>query len=124
MKYIHIIVDTNDTDYNECLTELKQEDEQFIRDLALKIKNFKPYKYKQDSELTGYPFIWTHHHNFPYNCNREDLGEKSIHELYSITEEEEEILLEYLPWGEHGFHTIKNIDILEVISKEELLKNG
>lgn len=118
MKYVSIEVDTNDADYNSKLSKIEsEEDEIILREFARLINEFEPYETVSKSGTK-----WTHGHNFPDRC-REDLGEKLPSELYyPFLDNNFDLLYWYLPYCEEGFHTITSIVIMEITSKEELLK--
>lgn len=116
---ITIKVDANDADYQELTSKITREELNKIRPLIKKIKKFKPYK----GISKEYKLEYTHHHNYPTGevC-RPDLGEKSVQELYpDITEDVFEIFNEYCPYCEHGFHTIKSIEVFPNTTIEKLL---
>lgn len=109
---ITIRVDTNDGDYNEVTNPISKEDLNKLKPLFKAIKQFKPYKAKGHG----------HAHNFPMGeILREDLGEKSPAEIYNVDEELIELLEEYLPHCDYGFHTIERVEIFPQPKKERLL---
>lgn len=119
MKLLALVqVDTNDGDYMTELTEI--EDPKLINRIAEAVSKFEPY------ESVGRGGTkWSHDHNYPFNCAREDLGEKTPQEIYVesglLTEEElEEFESNYVPYPEMGFHSIVEIRILEVSNDTKL----
>ena len=117
---ISIKVDTNN---GNCLTEISKislEDLEKFKPLIKLIDEFEPYI---STELES-NIKWTHAHNFPVGAAlRDDLGEKSVFELYrQIPKEIIEEFLELCPYGEYGFHTIEKISI--VPSQEEMILLG
>ena len=122
MKYeeITIIADTNDGDYVTQISTINKEDLAIIKPLIAAIKRFKPYKVKRKDHMGK--FTWTHHHNYPNSeYIRGDLGEKSPRELYNFSEKVFELFEEYVPYGEHGIHTIESITICPLQKKTKLL---
>lgn len=116
--FIEIIGDTNDADYISKTSEISKEDlDNKLRPLFEKIRQFKPYKVKVDG------LEWTHRNNFPFgeNC-REDLGEKSVEELYGIDEEFMEFLYDIIPGDfENEIHTITSAEVFEKANQQSLL---
>jgi|WetSurMetagenome_2_1015567.scaffolds.fasta_scaffold1651653_1 hypothetical protein len=119
MKHILIIkADTNDADYVHTIQEITLDGVKTIAPIAEAIKNFQPYK----SNLSG--LDWTHRSNWPVgDCLRDDLGEKSPAEIYAgvLNEDQIELFMDLIPYGEHGIHTIKSIKILAVENETVLL---
>ena len=73
MKYVYVVVDTNDADYVGKIVEISEETLEHFKPLIEKIKNFKPYV-----GFSKYGSKFTHYCNFPYgDCLRKNLGEKS-----------------------------------------------
>lgn len=99
-QYVRVVADTNDADYIEALTELNANDLATLRKVANLIKT------KKD-------------HNWPTS----DYGNETFESIYGsqISEEEIEIMGNYVPYGEYGVHTIASITIFNVESEEELL---
>lgn len=113
MKYIIVTADTNDADYINNKSPITDEQIAQLMPLIEAIKNFKPYKGK-----------YMCNHNWTVgDCFRGDLGEKTPEELYEgvVSEEVFEMFNELLPWGEYGIHTIKMIEVIEVVSEIRLL---
>jgi hypothetical protein len=118
-KFLFIKADTNDADYVESMEAISDEQLKKFMPLIKAIKDFKPYKTK--SELGS---SWTHDNNWPDSeYNREDLGEKSVNEIYKdvVSEEVMEEFRDFVPYGEHGVHTIESIKVYEVSNVKELL---
>lgn len=114
---ITITADTNDGDYVTQVSEISENDLSTIKPLIASIKRFKKYK---GYSASGMPY--THHHNYPFgDCAREDLGEKTLSELYDFDEEVFELFNDYIPYGEYGIHTIKSITICPLQEKTRLL---
>lgn len=112
---IYIRVDTNDGDYNEAINIITKKDLDKLRPLFKAIKNFRPYKGNEGDR-------WTHANNFPCGeCLRDDLGEKEPSEIYDVDEEIIELLSDYLPSCEYGFHTIERVEISPLQKKERLV---
>lgn len=125
--YIVITVDANDADYNTSFNTITVTQLERIRPLIEKIKNFEPYTVPLDPPIDPYggcPMTKiTHDHNYPYNymC-RENLGEKTVQELYSdINEETIEEFEELLPYCENDFHTIKSIELIPYVETIKLI---
>jgi hypothetical protein len=116
MKYIEVIVDQNDADYNTKVTPINEEDLNTIKPLIHAIKNFKPY-------VSG---NWTHRHNYPWGeyLPRTDLNERFIEEIYPDVPKDVIELFEeeFIPYGEHGFHSIKSIRVFEIVNEEILFE--
>lgn len=114
-KYqIEITVDTNDGDSITEVSLIDKESLEKIKPLIEEIGNFKPYKVGN----------WTHNNNYPYGevYPRKDLGEKFPEEIYhNIIKDTFNVFEEYVPFGEHGFHTVESIYVYEVPKKEKLL---
>lgn len=110
-KYLYIVVDTNDADYESSLNQISDKDLNLLLPLFKEIKNFKTYKTE-----------YKHNHNFPRGeyGYRLEKGEKSPEELYPNHLKAIEILCDqYLPCSD--FHTIVSVEILEVSSIEKLI---
>jgi len=117
---ITIKVDSNDADYLIETNIICKEDLDQIKPLIEAIKNFEPYEAFWDKEQTHKT---TYSHNYPRGeyCPREDMGEKTVEEIYPQFDEEIfEIFEEFCPCGEYGFHTIKAISI-QVNPRKEIL---
>lgn len=117
MKYLFVVVDQNDADYCSQLSPI--DDVQLLRTMPVieALRNFVPYKGKSQS---GTEF--THRHNFPHGeySPREDLGEKSVFELYpDIVDELEWFIEEFLP-ACNNIHTVIHIRILDVKAEDTL----
>ena len=121
--FIRIVADTNDGDYIDYFDETTEEQLAFILPVIEAIKKFKPYKSKTESGSE-----WTHRCNWVTGeCHRKDLGEKSPNELYvktgMVTQTQFDAFAELVPFGEHGVHSIKTVEILKVESVETLYKH-
>lgn len=111
---IKIKADTNDGDYITQEVDITEAQLKLIEPVIKAIKKFKPYK----GEWMPGQFI-THTHNFPTkDCLREDMGEKSIEELYPNLKGLE-LFEDISPYSEYGIHTIESIEIVE--TKKKLL---
>ena len=107
--------DSNDADFVVKMTPITQEELDRFLPLIKAIKNFKPYMgcHKDDDKTNPKNYTWKHDHNWPvgeYGC-REDLGCKTITEIYGeIAEEFNET---YVPNGgdcaQYSLHTIVEI---------------
>lgn len=121
MKWeIKVVADTNDADYVTSLSKISDKDLNKIRPVIAAIKAFKPYQ----SLVDGKP--WTHTNNFPSGeyYPQENLGEKSVEELYGAVAGGGDALYlfqEYVPFGEHGIHTITSIAIAQPVQWKKLL---
>lgn len=117
MFKVTVKVDTNDADYNELTTAITSKEWDELRPILTAISKFKPYKAKSESGLD-----WTHNHNWPSGeySPREDLGEKTPEEIYAgvLTLDQIQMFTDYCPFGEHGFHSVKEVTILEVVGEE------
>jgi hypothetical protein len=114
-----ITADTNDADYITRVSDVTTEELEILKPLFDKIKNFEPYK----TQIKGKGMGWSHIHNWPvgeYGC-REDLGEKTVQELYDLTDDDFEFAMEFIPYGEHGTHTITDIKVVEVINETKYI---
>jgi hypothetical protein len=118
-----ITVDMNDADYNTEMNTITEEDLEKLLPVFEAIQNFKPYKGKSGSQTEH-----AHRSNWPHGeyVPREDLGEKFPKEIYAgiLTEDQCEMFTEYCPFGEHGFHSVVDITVLEVIHEKAYLKRG
>jgi hypothetical protein len=97
--------DHNDADWITKVTPISLLEFDQFYSLIKAIKNFKPYRGKSASGLK-----YTHDHNWPvgdYGC-RQDLGAKTITELYgALAEEFDE---KFVPHAENwNVHTIEEI---------------
>lgn len=118
---ITITVDTNDADYQTKNTGISREDLDKLRPMFKKISEFKEYTgtYKG---YNGEDRTWKHGSNFSIgDCLRADLGEKSPEELYGFSELEMDLLYDYLPSNEYGFHTIESVGVHPFVETEYLL---
>jgi hypothetical protein len=111
-KRIIITADTNDADYVTSINAITDEDIELIKPVVEAIKNFKPYK------AGGF----THSHNFPSGEHfpRTDMGEKTTEELYGHLEGYD-LFQDLCPYGEHGIHTIDEVEIYEIVNEIKLL---
>lgn len=117
-KYIYVVADTNDADYISKLRKITEEEYQLILPVIQAIKDFKPYKAIEER----YNSSWHHHHNYPTSdCCRDDLGEKSVEELYGHLDGFELFDYEFRPNDEYGIHTIETVEIFEVTNVETLI---
>lgn len=118
-KYLLVKVDTNDADYIEQLVPITEAQLVTLLPLLEAIKQFKPYKAKAFSGSK-----WKHDSNFPYGetC-REDLGEKTVEELYADHPEALELFIdEFLPTDEGGScHKIVSVRTLLVAQDEKII---
>jgi hypothetical protein len=114
--------DYNDADFVTKITPITQEELDRFLPLIEAIREFKPYTGMTDPKKhSGKPHEWKHDHNWPkgeYGC-REDLGEKTLTDLYGeIAQEFDE---EYVPSGgdSAGFslHTIVEIFTVKLDKK-------
>ena len=115
-----VTVDTNDADYLVKVSQITQDELNKILPLINAIKKFKPYTTK----TTGnYKLDWSHTHNYHIGEHvRDDLGEKSVAELYpQFSEAIHELFQEFCPYGENGFHTVESITVSPFIKKTKLL---
>lgn len=104
MYEIVIEVDTNDADYITSVSKVTALALKELLELFAKVKAFEPYETRVDGRS------WTHRHNFPDGeCLRTDLGERNTQELYGLTPEDLDFLLDILPYAERGFHTITSV---------------
>jgi len=112
--------DYNDADFVTKITPITQEELDKFLPLIEALKKFKPYTGMTD-RAPFKPMEWNHKHNWPkgeYGC-RQDLGEKTLKELYG--ELAEEFDDEYVPHGgdSAGFslHTIVEIFVVKLDKK-------
>lgn len=122
MWNIRVVVDTNDADYSECVTEISNEDLEKIKPLIEAIKNFEPYTVPVET-MSGKMVNRKHRHNYPYGVDlpRKDLGEKLPEEIYGFDEEVHEIFEECCPSSVIGFHTVEKVEVWPVNNKQRLL---
>lgn len=115
-KYIRVVGDTNDADYVSTFLEIDFAD--FYRFLSLieAIKNFKEYE-----GISASGSKWTHRHNWPRGeySPREDLGEKTVEEIYS--QFSEDLILDFEEYVPPNIHSIEKIEIISVDLIENLL---
>ncbi len=118
MKYtLKIIADTNDGDYVHSLNTITKAELDELKPVVAAIKAFKPYKSKSERGTD-----WKHENNFPYgDCCREDLGEKSVNELYENVADSLDLFMNYMPCGEHGIHTIVSVEVAPEVNWTKLL---
>jgi hypothetical protein len=111
--------DSNDADFVTKITPITQEQLNRYLPLIKSIKKFKKYKGLTSVEAHGKPQReYTHEHNWPigeYGC-RQDLGEKTITELYGeLAEEFDE---QFVPNGgdcaQFSLHDIVEIAVLRL----------
>lgn len=115
-KFIIITAFTNDADYITNKIEIDDKKLEMIMPMIEAIKNFKPYQGTSKSGLT-----WKHQSNYPcYDACRKDLGEKSAEDLYGHIPNFE-MFDDMVPKGEHGCHSIDDIEYLEVTEHKSLL---
>jgi hypothetical protein len=124
--YLLVRGDWNDADYVTEITQITQKELDRFAPLFKAIKNFKPYKGFSDPEhhkSDRPPLEWTHDHNWGVGeyGYRDDLGAKSITELYGeLAEEFDE---GFVPHGENGsLHTIHAISV--VTFKKQIFSTG
>ena len=110
--------DHNDADYIVSVTPISEKQLEKFLPLIAAIEKLQPYKGMSDSKRHGTASMeYTHNHNWPcgeYGC-RQDLGEKSITELYPEIDAEivEEFDQEYVPHENGGnIHTIASIFVV------------
>lgn len=135
-KYILIKADTNDADYITKKTEISDAQIEKIKPIIEAIKNFKPYEAEYEryeyvgnrpnGELKTVTKKWKHHNNFAWGeFTRDDLGELSAEKYYTeradISKHIFNLFESFVPYGEHGVHTINSIEILTVQNEEKLL---
>lgn len=112
-KYeLKVTADTNDADYITEISIVDQEELDKLIPMFKKISKFKECKTKGR----------THRHNFPYgDCLRDDLGEKSVQELYGWSDDELDYLTDFLPMDEYGIHTIESVEFYDVPKKTVII---
>lgn len=117
-----VTVDQNDADHNTKISDITQEELTELLPVFEAIKNFRPYKVPGKGT---YVTEWGHYHNWPCGeySPREDLGEKHPAEIYPhLTEEQIETFNDRCPFGEHGFHSVREIRLLEITDDRSLLE--
>lgn len=119
VKYLLVIVDTNDADFETSFAPIDECTLLQITPLIEVIKEFKPY----DGVSLGTRAFFRHEHNFPYGeyHPREDLGEKFPQDIYPGMDDEIEVFLEFCP---SDFHSIVHVAVIEVASRENLFSNS
>ena len=117
---IHIVADINDADYIENLSIIDQVELDKIKPVIEAIRDFKPYTYTDTSDK--FKLTWDHRHNWPEDP-REDLGEKSIYELYGIDDDLWNLFNDFIPSNCYdNIHTIVSIEVWpETTEKIKLL---
>lgn len=122
---ITITADTNDADYISQSSKISKSDLELIKPLIKAIKNFTSYTTPLPENIgSGIIKEWEHCHNFPSGeCVRDDLGEKSGYQYYLplVGEDVMNMFEGLLPYGEHGIHTIKSIEVTPYVKKIKLL---
>lgn len=122
--------DHNDADWVVKNSPISQEDLKRFLPLIEAIKKFKPYKGMTDAKRHNSPSReWSHDHNWPcgeYGC-REDLGEKTVTDLYKSDSISADLIQEfdeeYVPHAEGwNLHTI--YEIYTVHLEDKLFSNG
>jgi hypothetical protein len=98
-KLLIIKADTNDGDYIHTICKIDEKEEALIRKVA--------------------KLLHSGHHNWETSEYCDERPEEMYKDV--LTQEEIETFDEYVPYGEHGVHTIASIRILEVTSDEDLL---
>jgi hypothetical protein len=114
--------DSNDADFVTKITPITEEEIERFLPLIEAIKEFKKYTGKSDPKRhPGSTSTHSHDHNWPigeYGC-REDLGEKTLTELYG--EIAEEFNEEFVPNGGdsagYSLHTIVEIAVMKLDRK-------
>ncbi len=113
--YLVVRGDSNDADFVTQITPITEEELKKFQPLIAAIKKFKKYKGMTDpTKHSGAPHEYSHDSNWPrgeYGC-RQDLGEKTITELYGeLAEEFDE---NYVPnGGENAGYSLH--DIVEIV---------
>jgi len=99
MNYIYTVVDENDADYLTRLVPIEDEDIAKIKEIAKNIDNV--------------------YHNWP--TDRPD----EFKALYDgkLTEDDIELLEEYLPSSLEGVHTIMQISIFDIASEDKIISD-
>ena len=105
-KLLIIKADTNDADYITGICEIQPEDEQLIRKVAGVLRT------ESKKGCAG-----------SHNWETSEYGDERPEDMYEdvLTQDEIETFDGYVPYGEHGIHTIDSIRILEVTSDEKLI---
>jgi len=116
MKFKLVIVgDTNDGDYTTIISDITKEKLLRMVPVIEAIRNFKPYEVKHKSGR-----MLTHTHNWPNGeYSREDLGEKTIEEIYSDINPD--LLEEFQEFVPYGINYIDSITMYEVAREVDLL---
>lgn len=121
MEKLYLLVrgDTNDGDDIEKFKEISEEHFREIIPVIEAIEDFKPYDGTKFNSYTNW--FGQHHHNYPNtDYRRHDEGEKSPEELYGhipgFT-----LFQDYVPYGEHGVHSIIDIKLFKVADVQKLL---
>jgi len=114
--------DYNDADFTTKITPITQEELEKFSPLIEAIKKFEPYKSSvKVGSPKDKPMEWKHNHNWPRGeyGYRQDLGEKTVTELYG--ELAEEFDDEYVPNGGeqsgYSLHTIVEIFVVKLDQK-------
>lgn len=119
--YLKIVADSNDADYHTTINLIDSKTLEKFQPLIKAISKFKPYRNK-----TVHDGMFQHDHNWPkgeYGC-REDLGEKTLHELYDQFDADliDQFDEDFVPYGNEGtIHTIDSIELIEVPKTTKLL---
>lgn len=113
-KYIIITADTNDADYITSKNEITDE---ILLELQLVIKCLQD-RYKLYQE-TG---EWKYNHNWEVgDFNNGYTPEELYIETGLLTQDQVNLMNEFIPNDEYGIHTIESIEILTVIEELKLL---
>jgi len=96
---LEVVGDANDGDYVRELTELQEVQLPLLHKLVAALK--ANYNYWPSNEYV-------------------DDDVEDIYENY-FTEEELDEVLDWIPYGEYGIHTVNDITLYEFVGKKELL---
>jgi hypothetical protein len=110
-KYIYIKADTNDADYISEMKQITDEELEIIKPVIQAIK-----EYDKDKSIKKQKYNW-----WDIESSRHPAPEKLYIESGKVTQEQLDAFREYIPYGEHGVHTIEEITLYNVESEEELL---
>jgi len=98
IKYIIIEVDTNDGDYITSKNEITDEDIELLKPILEIIKS------KDGVYRTG------------------EMGSpRNTYSKIELSNKQIKLLGDYIPYGEHGFHTITRVYVIAVIGEVHLL---
>ena len=102
-KYLYITADAHAGDYISALSEIKESELLELEPIFQLIKN-SPQR-----------------HNWP-SSNTLGHSDQSLGELYpGLTDDQMNLVQQYIPQGHYGIHTIVDIKVLDVVEEKVIL---